>query len=236
MSLELVPYEVRLRVARVLLDRGTRSIEFTIGKYSVSGRDYETIAIHIHLGDIDVAYGTLTDMAETGGVAYYQGGSVEGRSDVLYLPRAYGGPDMTLDMRSVIVHEATHAIFDARQLAMRRLDAEMLAYFAQFWYSMANNLDLLVYKRELGTDSAVIGYGYDCVRQYRTTKGRIDRENIESFRKAILAMPLYGQAHEKWATSDGVSPTFRDRILNLQFRDAVLSDILSNRAGLSDPH
>lgn len=236
MSLELVPFEVMHRVARVLLEKGTQSIRFKIGKYSVTGFDYETIAIRIYAHHIDVAYGDLKDMADSGGVAYYQGSSAAGPSDVLYLPRACASGDLSLDTRSIIVHEATHAVFDDRKIAMRRLDGEMLAYFAQFWYGKANHFDPNTINRELGTMTAVLGYGFDCVRQYQANDGRIDRENLEGFRNAILALPLYCNANERMAAADGIGGlSYSGQVTDPWFRRRVLDEI-RGAGGLSDPH
>lgn len=234
MSLDIVPDEVRYRVARVLLEKATRSINFRIGPWAVSGTDYETIAVHIGVGNISVAYGDLDDLEESGGVAYYQGGEVDGRSDVLYVPQAFGSDELSLDAGSVVVHEATHAIFDARKTVMRRLDSEMLAYFAQFWYGKAHKFDTEVMLAETGTMAAILERGYNCVRQYQGNDGQIDPEKLYAFRAAILAVPLYGEAWWRTASADGVRDPMR-LAMNPRSRHDVLETILGGR-GLSDPY
>lgn len=216
MGLDIVPPEVRTRVARVLLDRNTRGINFTLGKVSISGDDYETIAILISMGMVSVAFGQINDLKGSGGVAYYTGAGAY--SNVLYLPRSYQAANLSLDARSVIIHEATHAILDYKRRALRRLDSEMLAYFAQFWYAMANGF---IYNLTDVDDrkSAVIAHGTFCVEQYQQRAGSIEKEALENFRKAIKAVPLYGDADSQWSAGDGIrgigttDPIFRAHVL-----------------------
>lgn len=231
MGLDVVPREVRLRVLRILLEPATKGIGFKIGKTRISGYDYETIAILMYLGEVTLAYGNLTDMKDSGGVAYYQGSSVDGASNVLYLPRSYKESYLSLDARSVVVHEATHAALDHRRRALRKLDSEMLAYFAQFWYGMAKGFDYTLADREIGKMSAIVGYGTDCVRQYQANGGKIDEQNLEGFRNAIKAMPLYGDADRKTSPGDGITYLSTTDPL---FRAGILSEILAP-GGLLDP-
>jgi hypothetical protein len=110
----------RQLVLKVLRDPVVGQLSYRIESLTIFATDYERVAKAIEKKQI-----TVKDNPEFVNNAKYQSGPN-------LLTIAAEGDN--LDKRGLIVHEATHAVEDARSMPLTHGDAEMLAYVSQCLY------------------------------------------------------------------------------------------------------
>jgi hypothetical protein len=127
------------QVVQVLRGGEAGKINFTIGAVKITGGDFGKVADEIELGCVKVHHDQRGEFVPAGSARYISNGktsTVPGSK--AYLPgdsMILGfGSLRTLDDKSLIVHEAVHAINDLFMVTMRGIDDEVAGYVAQALY------------------------------------------------------------------------------------------------------
>jgi hypothetical protein len=100
------------------------SIQFNICGYQVTPADYDRVRRLIQAGEIVVAHNPSLD----GDAAYAP------ETDTIYLKHS---DNREANAVALIIHEATHAAFDAREVKLYDVTSEAIAYVAQMMFTLA---------------------------------------------------------------------------------------------------
>ena len=114
-------------VLKTLSDPVTLNMNFWVGPVHISGKAYGVIRDHVRAGNILVVPGAST-------LAFY-----DDKTDILTTQA--GNSPATMDQRSQLLHECTHALIDLftnGTKVTRHID-ELAAYLAQFAYKLRSN-------------------------------------------------------------------------------------------------
>jgi hypothetical protein len=107
----------RRRVLGILREPVVGQLSYRLGSFVMVATDYERVAKAIDRGRISVV-----DNPDFKGNAVYDAGP-----NRMTISASSASP-------SLVIHEATHAVQDARRMNLTHAEAEMLAYVAQFLY------------------------------------------------------------------------------------------------------
>jgi hypothetical protein len=114
-------------VLNTLSDPVTLNMNFWVGPVHISGKAYGVIRDHVRAGNILVVPGTSN-------LAFYND-----KTDILTTQA--GNSPATMDQRSQLLHECTHALIDVftNGIKVTRHIDELAAYLAQFAYKLRSN-------------------------------------------------------------------------------------------------
>ena len=210
-------------VLNTLSDTVTTSMNFWVGAVHISGKGYGVIRDHIRAGNILVVPGSSN-------LAFY-----DIKTDILTTQA--GNSPATMDQRSLLLHECTHALVDVftnGSKVTRHID-ELAAYLAQFAYKLRSNpawalgsndgspwptffSDVLALNKRFGFDT-VAGNG-----------GKVGVADLEPLRVQLAALPgvPYGDFDKDDPTdADGL-------IINNPFLDDTHEEIAVRLTKTSD--
>jgi hypothetical protein len=165
---------------RILRDAATMGIDFTINDVHVTGALFAEVAKCIEEGRIIVTRRRPGREVGVGGKYVH---------DINWL---FVSPAATLAYKSIMVHEAVHAMNDLQALQVAMLDDEAAAFVAEAWYYQAKTGTRFI--DSIAGALAGMPGADDVVDALRApggaSPGRL-RPLVDGLRAAILASPLY---------------------------------------------
>lgn len=168
-------------IIATLEEPNNRYINFTCGRARVYGAAYPTIARairnnHIHLIEND------TILFEAMSYNHY--------SNRFFLNPNEDFTSMTV--RSVVIHEATHAIADFHRQVLSKGESEGAGYIAQMMYCLVNHAEPIYEDRSFAFMSIQVVARNISNRILRTGNGRVTDRELRELTEVIQGLEIHG--------------------------------------------
>lgn len=177
---------VKQDVLNALDDPVLKRFKFTVGNLTVSPQGYTDVRQAVSDEDIQVQPGTEK-------VAFY-----DGKLNAIITQA--GSPPLNLGDRAQLLHECTHAIFDAYGWAANRREDEVAAYLAQLTFmSIANPTPIAHHLGPTGKPFADLLFGVLAViekyslHQPRGFGAMINPIDTETLKRLVVQLPDYAK-------------------------------------------
>ncbi len=170
---------MKQKVIDTLKDKHTQSIKFSLTgttgmTISLSSGDFLSTAAAIENGQINIVEGGVP----TGTAKYTLTDDGDAKANTLYV----GENNATENVfKSLLVHEAVHAVFDLKKTTMPWLDNEVVAYIAQGFYL-----------KSAGDDGGLSGeafLGMELAKSFSNLEN--DPFWLEELKGSLLSNPTY---------------------------------------------